>query len=637
MILIVELRKQQIFKVTPHITNGELKYQTYCITVEGCTSKIKGKRVTDWYGTPENDDQTDNLNLAVLELKFNGKTSSGEGCVIQFNEFSLLESALNSVGVLTDLVKNREVPGTHGKPEYVETEDPSGFSSWENIGGHSHHRNKCNNTRLMERKEFTLTSLNCEINDNINITNDMAFGTNDGALQNDDTANEEDPCNELDLEKCIPDCTSDCGSNGVAPCKDTPPAWDNYKPIVEHGLISWYEGEIYYTPYIPTNDFKHNNSEYKANLLLPTTIMELGSMNYCDIDDVPFIMDQLEPTTFQVSTEEFDYKGFPPQNNYSGPDITDSGDDGTLIEIKKLEDKKDASLNLRAYVEFSCFGVVCANTLGTVNQSQIGVDMIDKNDIGIEIGTCFMRFEHDEDIREYFCRRFNGYKDNLNFHHTRPGGIDTDNVYNTYPEITLVDGLAGNKTYYQMPDTGEVILSEFNDTDAFIAGDGCGFKRDGNPITDYFYGIAPGFTGEFINYPNGSSTIDFGNGTQGNLIDDVGDEDNQEPGVDGISFNRSQTPYHLYFGLVPGKTALHKTVAKFFADKINAVTLQGLGASNANVEATKNNVPPLGDTKENNFTVFKTCLGETLIKRIDVGTVQTITPPGGQASSNTSS
>ena len=42
--------------------------------------------------------------------------------------------------------------------------------------------------------------------------------------------------------------------------------------------------------------------------------------------------------------------------------------------------------------------------------------------------------------------------------------------------------------------------------------------------------------------------------------------------------NRSQTPYYLYFGLVPGKTALHKTVGKFFADRINAVTLQGLGS-----------------------------------------------------------
>ena len=36
---------------------------------------------------------------------------------------------------------------------------------------------------------------------------------------------------------------------------------------------------------------------------------------------------------------------------------------------------------------------------------------------------------------------------------------------------------------------------------------------------------------------------------------------------------------YLYFGLIPGKTALHKTVGKFFADKINAVTLQGVGVS----------------------------------------------------------
>ncbi len=616
-----------------------LLFSNPTITVEGCTAKIKGKRVTDWYGTPENDDETDNLNLAVLELKFNGKTSSGEGCVINFNEFSLLESSLNGAGVTTDLVKDREVPTTHGKPEYVETEDPSGFSSWENIGGHSHHRNICNDTRLMERKEFMLQTLNCEANVDIDITNELAFGTNDGELQNDETAEEEEPCGILRKEFCIEGCAADCGSNGVAPCKETPQAFEDYQPIIEHGLVSWYEGEIYYTPYIPKNDLKNNASEYKANLLLPTTIMELGSMNYCDIDDVPFIIDQLEPTTFQVSTEEFKYKGGAQNSGYDGPDnISGNADDGTLIEVKKLDDKKDASLNLRAYVEFSCFSVVCANTLGTVNQSQIGVDMIDKNDIGIEIGTCFMRFDHDEDIREYFCRRFNGYKDNLNFHHTRPGGIDTDNVYNTYPEITLIDGLAGAKTYYEMPDTGEVILSEFNDTDPFISGDGCGFKRNGNSIPDYFYGVAPGITGEFINYPNGSSTIDFGNNANGgDVIDNVEDDDNQEPGINGIRFNRSQTPYHLYFGLVPGKTALHKTVAKFFADKINAVTLQGLGESNANVEATTKNAPPINGGIENNFTVFKTCLGETLIKQIDVGTVQTITPPDGQASSNTSS
>jgi hypothetical protein len=349
-------------------------------------------------------------------------------------------------------------------------------------------------------------------------------------------------------------------------------------------------------------------------------------------------MDQLEPTTFQVSTEEFKYKGGNVNNTYEGADGVPSGDDGRLITINKLEDKKDSSINLRAYVEFSCFSVVCANTLAAVNQSQIGVEMIDKNDIGIEIGNCFVRFDHDEDIREYFCRRFNGYKSDRSFHHTRPGGIDTDNAYNTYTEMTLVDGLAGNKTYYEIPDGGGIVLSEFNDSDPFITGDACGYKRE-NQNPDYFYGLAPGVTAEFINYPNGSvdfETINFGLPPTQPLIDDATDDDNSEPGYKGIRFNRSQTPYHLYFGLVPGKTALHKTVGKFFADRINAITLQGLGTSNESVDETINNVPGINNADENNFAVYKTCLGETLIETIPVGVVQqnTNTTGGGSQGNN---
>jgi len=611
------------------------------ITIGGCTAKIKGKRVTEWYGTPENDDETDNLNLAVQEITFNGKTSSQDGCVIKFNEFSELESVFNGINSNIDLVKDRDVPTEHGKPEYVESEDPTtGLSTWENVGGHGHHRNICDDTRMIERKEFFKEELDCLGNENIEIENSEVFGTNDGEVQDQSTAYEDDP-------DCIPfgtfcpdyDCNPSCGSNGVAPCKNRPIEYDNYgDPIIEHGLITWYDGEIYYTPYIPPNDLKENSDEYKANLLIPTTIMELGSMVYCDIDDVPFIMDQLEPTTFQVSTEEFKYKGGNVNNTYEGADGVPSGDDGRLITINKLEDKKDSSLNLRAYVEFSCFSVVCANTLAAVNQSQIGVEMIDKNDIGIEIGNCFVRFDHDADIREYFCRRFNGYKSDRSFHHTRPGGIDTDNAYNTYTEMTLVDGLAGNKTYYEIPDGGGIVLSEFNDSDPFITGDACGYKRE-NQNPDYFYGLAPGVTAEFINYPNGSvdfETINFGVPPTQPLIDDATDDDNSEPGYKGIRFNRSQTPYHLYFGLVPGKTALHKTVGKFFADKINAITLQGLGASNESVDETINNVPGINNTDENNFAVYKTCLGETLIETIPVGVVQqnTNTTGGGSQGNN---
>jgi hypothetical protein len=58
------------------------------ITVNGCSAKVKGRRVTDWYGTEENDLQTPNLNLAVKELEFKGNTSSFDGCVIKFDTFA---------------------------------------------------------------------------------------------------------------------------------------------------------------------------------------------------------------------------------------------------------------------------------------------------------------------------------------------------------------------------------------------------------------------------------------------------------------------------------------------------------------------------------------------------------------------
>jgi hypothetical protein len=337
---------------------------------------------------------------------------------------------------------------------------------------------------------------------------------------------------------------------------------------------------------------------------MPTTIMELGSMAYCDVDDVPFIMDILEPTTFKVSYEDLKF-GF---DSINGTQYTDpiTNVQGNLKEINKLKDKSDSSINLKAYVEFGCFSVVCTNIMASVNQSQIGVELIDKNDIGIEIGSCYLRFDHDEEIRNYFCRRFNGYKSDRSFHHTRPGGIDSDNIYSTYPEVTLENQ---TPTYYQLP-TGEIVLSEFNDSDSFISGDACGYKKeDGN--ADYFYGLAPGQTQQFINYPNGNNTLNFGNPTDTEFVE----LSQYTPNVSGIRFNRSQTPYHLYFGIVPGKTALHKTVSKFMADKINAVTLQGLpGASNDDVEQNINNTPNVNGGTVNNFSVYKTCLGETLIQ-----------------------
>jgi hypothetical protein len=586
------------------------------ITVGGCTAKIKGNRVTDWYGTQGNDLEIPNLDLAVKELEFNGTNQSFDGCKIVFENFSSFQETFN-LQEIPFIVKDRDVEGDHGKPEYVETEDTNGFSTWDNIGGHGHHRNICDNTRMVERKEYFKNSLDC--------VPDASFVPPAEFIEDDFFGDIEEPISESDTSSSLEcetyGCTPDCGTNGVRPCVYPESEYDNYVGIVKHGLVSWNEGDIYYTPYIPNDDVKYNNIEYKANLMLPTTIMELGSSVYCDIDDVPFIMDQLPPTTFNVSYEDIKYKFENSFESYSGLEGL-----GIKKTIKEYDDRKDISLNLRAYVEFSCTSTVCSNIAATVNQSQIGVEIIDKNDIGIEIGSCFLRFNHDEDIRNYFCRRFNGYKgDDLSFHHQQPGSLQFENEYNTYPEITLSDG---TNLYYQLPaeDGDEIVYSEYNDGDSFIPGDGCGYVGSkSNGETDYFYGLAPGQTSGFIPYPNGASTIDFGQTAQVDNTDEIfdgnslnNDLNNGSKAIKGVKFNRTQTPYYLYFGLVPGKTAIHKTVSNFFADKIDAVTLQGLGVSNDSVEENINNTPNINNGVDNPFTIYKTCLGETLIEKVKV-------------------
>lgn len=634
------------------------------ISIAGCTAKVKRRRVSDWYGTEENDGQAYNLNLAAKELTFPGTNTNGDGCVIEFATWADFQNTLTSS---TD--QSKEVQTTHGKPEYIETEDAGGNSTWKNIGGHAHHRNTCDDTRMVERKEFFKTSLDCLSEDGLNVPGAAIMDGLDpdysklpctpspgdwvpGAWER--CINSPGPNTSTlgglasygwEYGFCIDNCDQDCGSNGVAPCRKTNegPIGNYNEKTIKHGLITWHDEQIYYTPrMLRNNDTKFNRDEYKGNLLLPTTILELGSSVYCDIDDVPFIMDQLEPTTFAASFEDMKFKlgGGGPYNDMN------TGESGEYIEITSMDDKKDSSLNLRAYVEFSCISTVCANTSAAVNQSQIGVEIIDKNDLGIEIGNCFVRFEHDTDIREYFCKRFNGYRrhlnDDLSFHHTRPGSIEFDNEYDAYPDITLTQGY---NLWYKLE--GEYIKSEYNDGDPFTPGDGCGYtaKDNGNPNynkTDYFYGLAPGQTSGFINYPNydnadgASGTINFGFDAQSGQGTDLSpgtDEIFQPDGTDdpnngsviskGVRHNRSQTPYFLYFGLIPGKTALNKTVGKFFADKINAVTLQGVGASNDDVSQNIMNKPNVNNEEENPFTVFRTCLGDTLIEKVQVGV-----PPG---------
>ena len=592
------------------------------IVVNDCIAKVRSRKVTDWYGTNENDLQTPNLNLAVQELEFKGKNTNFEGCKIVFNNFLVFQNTFNSFGVQYE-IKDRTIQSEHGKPEYVETEDANGNSTWTNIGGHGHHRNICDDTRMMERKEYFKTSLDCVDSSNY-VPSEDEGQDGFGPITQPQLEDSETTYSNCDNYTCEPNCNT----NGVAPCIGSTTEYDNFSKLIKHGLITWAEGSIYYTPYIPKSDVKYNNNEYKANLMLPTTIMELGSSTYCDIDDIPFIMDVIPPTTFNVSYEDVKYKLGTLQIN---------GTTGNRY-ILKFEDKQDISLNLRSYVEFSCNKAICVNTSASVNHSQIGVDIIDKNDIGIEIGNCFLRFDHDEDIRSYFCKRFNGYQaSNLTFHHQRPGSLEFDNVYNTYPEISLSDGF---NLFYNIE--GEQILSEYNDGDSFIPGDACGYKKT-NGSGDYFYGLAPGQTSSFINYPNGTQTINFNEPAQLDGVDEINqlvtdpitgmvtlqvDTNNGSNLVNGIKFSRTQTPYFLYFGLVPGKTALHRTVSQFFADLIDAVTLEGLNASNDTVSENINNSPNINNTVDNPFTVYKTCLGETLIQTIQVGNTVPLTTSG---------
>ena len=271
------------------------------ITVDGCTAKVKGKRVTNWYGTVDNDDQIYNLNLAVKELTFGGTDANSNDCNIKFATWDDFTTTFTSSIDYED--QSKEVATEHGKPEYIETDDGFGNSTWKNIGGHGHHKNSCDNTNMVERKEFFKTTLDC-------LGPLLEEPPGDAIIQGLTTNYSNLPCNDpndapnaplppylkwqycLDHEKdtrlkvgqvpfngggplnidstvnvneagkstgfCIAGCDPDCGSNGVAPCKktNTTPIGNYNEQTIRHGLISWYNEEIYYTPRIKEGDSK---------------------------------------------------------------------------------------------------------------------------------------------------------------------------------------------------------------------------------------------------------------------------------------------------------------------------------------------------------------------------------------------
>ena len=596
-------------------------YVSSSISIAGCNATISAPIASEFYGE-ETSNATENLDKAAQDIVINGRNNNDDRCQIKFDDYSSLIVTFNSYNDITVINKIKESASIYAKPEYVKITDQFGNETWENQGGFGLNKNRCDRTRLVERKEFFKTVLDCEGSGSgagtpLNFQSDLGMPSEDEAVA-EDTGEDGgygpslSTGNGQPFGYCLSDdpCGVACGANGVSgcnafcPCNNYDDEYGFYTEIIRHGLITWSDKKLYYSTKIESDSPSYNSNEYKANLMLPTTITELGSTTYCDIDGAPFVMDLLQPTTFQVSMESVQYK------------YNVGGGSANLRVINGNKDK-EGGLNLRAYVSLSCTLVECMNTHAVVNQSQLGVDMIDSNDIDVPVGPCYLRFNHDVDAREYFCRRFSGYKikqDNngnpeLGVHYVRPGGDDLDNTYDEYPEIRLDDGLT-----YKFTPENDLFPSEYNDGDLFVPGDACGYKNTQNNTTDYFYGLAPGRTDQLVNYPN-TTNLTF--------VTNLDDEEQIDTGIDlsftdisnlkGIRFNRSQTPYYFYFGLVPGKTSLHKTVGKFFADKINAATLQGLGASPDETSANEFGQNNIRNQVDSPYSILKTCLGQTQV------------------------
>ena len=604
-----------------------------------CTARLRRtfRFITNWHGgydevTDTYFTETEAKDLGAEEIVFDGLDQNNNFCQITFDDYSDLSSYIGNYSSIDLKVNERRVANKFGKPKYVKTEDANGMDTWENLGGVSHQKNKCNSVFFHERTEYFKDTLDCNIQNNNRNEMDTSgfvptFSTGEYDLETaEETSDDEAGLDEGDVERLSASrcprndwCGPKCGNDAVAACTwlcDGPSTGcqnDDYnKEDIKHGVVVWKDGEIYYASRMLVGDTKFNVVEYKANLFFPTDITELGSSVFCDIDEAPFIMNELPQTTYNISEDNLKYRtsekgltGDLPNENIN------NGENYYEVEIKSIKEKKNSKVNVHAYAEFSCSNALCMNTAGGALQSQIGNEIIDSNDLGIQTRACFLRFVHDEDIRSYFCKRFSSYKNNaLEVNYMRPGSDQFDNAYHIYSEITVKDKSDGNEVFYVTPD-GDYLESLYNDGDPFIPGDRCGLpiKNNSGNITsvDYFYGMAPGQTNKFINFPNGSDTL--AGGVPG--IDYI--DDSATGILKGIKFSRTQTPYFFYFGLIPGKTSLDRVISEFFADKINRITLRGVGGPDS--AANIYNQPPITEENPSVNAVFKTCLGDRPIKK----------------------
>jgi hypothetical protein len=585
-------------------------------TFEGCKVNLP-RRISakQWY---EDVDQV----YKTIEFKGNQVDDITKACTFTLSDYCSVNTCNDGVelnGTTKKLIiKTKKVPGEHGKPKYIKIGagtdgDGKKISVWENVGGHGHQRNKCKKNYFIEKEEYTKTDLSdCKP---IKFSN----GSSDAGLGDTNIESE---------EKDV--CDLPCTGQGAAACNknSTDCECDEYGYNIDpnyRGIVKWEDGEIYYTSIKDEGDEVEDKSEepdsntgfdgkgsfddrhYKKNMFFPTNITELGSSVFCDIDEAPFIMDQLEPTTYRVSEEEL-----------SVGKNKDIPNDVTADYVLK---EKEGNINLNAYIDFGCTGVRCMNVRASLTEAQVGTELFDLNDTGLECGTCTAYVDVDTDVRQYFCQRFSTFVpetngnviSNMKVNYMRPGGSQGENYYEPYNDITATCGDFENKT--ALVDGGTTqsdvinIDNGVNDGDAITPGDKCGYLTTGTTGSldfqnvKYFYGMDLSTThtkNNLKNYPFEESKLgsDYKEGIDVEQNPILVNDD------EGISPFTTQTPYFFYFGLVPGKTALNKVVGKFFADKINAETLETISNGGTN----ETNVPPNSKKTTSPQSIVGSCI-----------------------------
>ncbi len=596
-------------------------------TFEGCKvtlpKRISGKQ---WYDTVDKVYRT-------IEFKGNYVDDISKGCTFTLSEYCESDGVTcgNDVKLTgTDkkiIIKEKKIPGEHGKPKYIksgEGSDVAGkrISIWENVGGHGHHKNKCKKNYFIEKEEYTKTDLSdCMSINRLGLSGDTGIAGVSIASSIGDPIECEMSCSGQGAMACSRNCACDSKKYNLEP---------NYR-----GVIKWEEDELYYVSIKDERDSEEDKSEepesntgfegggnfdqlhYKKNMFFPTNITELGSSVFCDIDEAPFIIDDLEPTSYKVSEEglKVSTKGIP-----------------NGVDVKYRLQEKEGNINLRSYVDFGCTGVKCMNVRSSVVQSQVGTELFDTNDTGLECGSCKSYVDVDTDIRQYFCQRFSTFVPNttttnfnigeeeftadaisdMKVNYIRPGGSQGENYYEPYNDIRGVcDTFEGaNAIVDGGTDSIDVINidNEVNDNEFITPGDKCGYlTRDGSGLdfknVKYFYAMdltEEHTKKELKSFPFEESKL----GSEYNGSIDIAENPILVNDDEGISLFSTQTPYFFYFGLVPGKTALNKVVGKFFADKIDAETLETI--SNGGTNETI--VPPNSNKTTSPQSIIGSCV-----------------------------